>query len=102
MEETIDDTERLMRRGDVLNLIGLLRCAALYNYSITFEQWTYLVNRNYMITEIHRIPGLEQEIQDVWNNAKDTFAELKLLKSWSPSIISIRDPRQSLRGRMII
>jgi hypothetical protein len=77
MTDISEKEEILVRSGDILNSLGILRATRIYNDTLTKGQFTELVKRNYSIEE--GLPwSLVFEIETVWNTTIKLFKYLKI------------------------
>jgi len=69
--------ERLLRKGSALNTLGIIRLASIYNGTLTKEQYTAFIKRNYMVKELDQ--SLIDRLNDVWKSAPEMLENVKML-----------------------
>jgi hypothetical protein len=65
--------EKLMRKGDILNVVGLFRAAHIFDDKITRNQFKRLVKRNYMIKKLSK--SMLKQIDEIWMECKEILHE---------------------------
>lgn len=71
IEDTLNEKEKLLiRKGNVLNTVGVIRCLYANNGQLTKPHYKEIVKANYMVSELDE--KLENKLNEVWEKAKLT------------------------------
>jgi hypothetical protein len=82
--------EALLRSGDILNSLGILRSAKLNNGVLKKLEFIELIKKNYLIED--KIPeDIKQEIEDIWEEAIGLFNEMGINNQSTSKEIKIKE-----------
>lgn len=84
--------EKLIRSGDILNPLGVLRSAFIYDHILTKEQFVALVKRNYNIIDKDLSEKMLEKVNFSWKQAIKFFKDFDLLINSSAQKIEIKEP----------
>ena len=82
--------ELLIRSGDLLNSLGILRSAKIHNYSLTKEKFIELVKRNYNIIDTLPLRILEK-LELIWKDSINFFEEMGINNNSTSTVIRIKE-----------
>lgn len=82
--------EHLIRSGNIVNTLGIIRAAHINGGTITKEHFTNLVKRNYNFTGESLTSNLVEKIDEVWVKAISVLGKMKWLASYETNQIVIR------------
>lgn len=82
--------ELLIRSGDILNGLGILRAAHIYGNEITREQFIELIKRNYLIEDLK--DWMYPKLDESWNFMIEWINESKIDLGSNEKIIKYKDP----------
>ena len=85
-----DKEELLVRSGDLLNSLGILRSAKINNYCITNVKFTELIMKNYLFPNTLP-PNISEKIEITWRNSIDFFEEMGINNDSTPNEIKIKE-----------
>jgi hypothetical protein len=87
--------ELLIRSGDILNILGVLRAARLNNYNLQKNVYESLIKRNYNFDLDKDLPsGMKESIKEVWDEAIQIFNEFDMLKNGDNEKIILKSRHQ--------
>lgn len=85
--------ERLLRRVNILNSLGLFQLALINNGYISKTHYTEAVSKNYLYSDVSNLPvNIIDTIDKIWTTSCNSFQKMKLLIFSSNEIIKIKDP----------
>jgi len=73
-KETLE--EILIRSGDLLNSLGILRSAKINNYVLKKEKFIELIKRKYILTDLPL--NMLNKIDSVWNESIELFKRMNI------------------------
>ena len=90
---SISKEDILIRFGDLVNPIGIFRCAMIYGGKLDRKQYYYIIKKNYLIDVDKELPFyLLNRIEQVWKDSEHFFKGIGILVSFNKDIIQIQDP----------
>jgi len=82
------------RNGDLITMLGLIKCANSIDRSITREEYEAFIKVNYSFDiDAPLSAHFKKTIDDVWNKINTQFKIGDVLESWSPERIVVKDFR---------
>lgn len=85
-----DKEELLIRSGDLLNSLGILRSAKIHNDSITKEKFIELVKKNYNIPNTLP-PNISEKIELIWSKSITFFEEMGINNNSTLNVIKLKE-----------
>lgn len=80
--------KQLIRKGNILNTLGVIRALNIFGGSLTKEKFSSLVKDNYLTPALDK--RLKNEINNTWKNAEKYLKEINELDSFSDEIIVLK------------
>ncbi len=84
------EEEDLIKTGDLLNTLGVLRAAKINNGVITLERFEKLIRSNYELNKDQLDNIFRKSIKDVWDESIEIFQNLGVLEENKKNLIRIK------------
>jgi len=80
----------LIQSGDLLNSLGILRSAKIYDFSLTKDKFIELVKKNYLIANTIP-PEISSKVEIIWRKSIDLFEEIGINDESTSNEIKIKE-----------
>lgn len=90
MIEISDKEDQLLRRGNMLNTLGLMRAAFANNGILTKERYALLVRLNWSESPFGN--ALSNSIEKTWNKSRKLLEDVNLLVYYRKNKLMVENP----------
>jgi len=80
----------LIRSGDLLNSLGILRSVKINNGTLKKEEYLELIKKNYLLTKDIPLP-ISNKINSVWQEAIKLFEEIGINNKSTSKEIKVKE-----------
>ena len=95
-----DKYERLIRKGSLLNALGVLRCAILSDGHIEYKDYANLIRRNFMDKDGNDV-DLTRSILSVWGDAIVRLSDMGFIDVYKSNMNEIYVKIENKGGNQI-
>lgn len=93
--ETPVSIDLLLRKGDLLNPLGVLRTARTFDNTLNKNDFEIVIQRNYFGDRQTPIPSyLQRRIDETWNESISILKRMNILKHSSADQIMLKHPTE--------